>query len=310
MEEVKDYVGENQRILDEWRAKFIEDKKAEENYSDWTLEEISTLFAEDGIMNRGNEYVPIYLDEEKTKFWRWARNQSGKENQMWMKAPLRVLFLTKDENISDTEITWDVRTETFHMGDTNVPISDYRISNSAFYKNEANILYGILNTRIDEMVCFHEFSYKDALKFSDDVIFARINCKKEGGDGTIKDDDLQKAIDKYYKNLKEQILALDPDIFICCGNQKGDNVIYNTLWKIFKEEYNEEFEYIPLHTADKEGTGINYHRSKNKLAIDAYHLAYTQNGGEQLRYYEVVGAYYEFIKYLKNTKGIDFTKHR
>ena len=36
---------------------------------------------------------------------------------------------------------------------------------------------------------------------------------------------------------------------------------------------------------------------------------YGRNGGLSERYAEVVGAYYEFIKYLKNTKGIDFTKH-
>ncbi len=302
---MEDYVGKNQRILDEWRAKFIEDKKAEEK----TLEEISTLFAEDGIMNRG-EFEPVFLDQEETKFWRWARKPSGKENQMWIKAPLRVLFLTKDENIKDTGRTWDVRTETFHRERIDIPVSDDHFSNSTFYRNEANILYGILNTRIDEMVCFHEFSYKEALKFSDEVIFARVNCKKEGGDEKIENVDLQNAIDPYYKNLKDQILAFDADIFICCGTQKDDNIILKTLRKIFKDKYNEEFEYIPFRTSDKAGSGINYLRSKNKLAIDAYHLAYSQNGGEQLRYYEVVGAYYEFIKYLKTTKGIDFTKHR
>ena len=264
-----DYVKLNQDILDNWKEEFIAEFGAD---NEWK-------FGPDGIMNKGDEYEPIFHDQEKTKFWRWARKPNGQENQMWTKAPLRVLFLTKDENLYEDSIpAWDVRTETFHMENIDIPINDYYISNSAFYKNEANILYGILNTRIEEMVCFHEFSYKDALKFSDDVIFARINCKKEGGGGTIKDDDLQKAIDKYYKNLKEQILALDADIFICCGNQHEDNVILNTLCKIFKEEYNEEFEYVPLRTVNKVGTGINYHRSKNKLAIDAYHLAYTQNG--------------------------------
>ena len=299
---MEDYVGKNQRIIDKWRAKFIEDKKAEENYSDWTLEEISTLFAEDGIMNKGE----FYPEDDGV----CRRRPNGNENELWTKAPLRVLFLTKDENISSTGRVWDVRTETFHLKNIEIPICDYHILNNPFYKNEANILYGILNTRTDEMVGFHEFSYEDAVKLSDEVIFARINCKKEGGGKTIKDDDLQKAIDKYYKNLKEQILAFDADIFICCGTQKDDNVILKNLRKIFKDEYKEEFEYIPLRTSDKTGSGINYLRSKNKLAIDAYHLAYSQNGGEQLRYYEVVGAYYEFIKYLKTTKGIDFTKHR
>ena len=53
-----------------------------------------------------------------------------------------------------------------------------------------------------------------------------------------------------------------------------------------------------------------YNEKRNKLAIDAYHLAYGRNGGLSERYAEVVGAYYEFIKYLKATKEIDFTKHR
>jgi hypothetical protein len=298
MEEVKDYVGKNQRILDEWRAKFIEDKKADESYAE-------LYFANDGIMNKGE----FYIDEERDSGCFRKQSENSIENEMWSKAPLRVLFLTKDENISSTEKVWDVRRETFHLKDIKIPVDDNHISPSTFYKNEANILYGILNTRIDEMVCFHEFSYEDAVKFSDEVIFARINCKKEGGDEKIENIDLQNAITPYYDNLKKQIIALDADIFICCGNQKDDNVILNTLWKIFKDEYHEEFEYIPLRTIDKIGTGINYHRGKNKLAIDAYHLAYL-NGGEELRYYDVVGAYYEFIKYLKATKGIDFTKHR
>lgn len=291
---MEDYVGKNQRILDEWREKFIEDKKADETYAD-------LYFAQDGIMNKGE----FYPEDDGV----CRRRPNGNENELWTKAPLRVLFLTKDENISSTGRVWDVRTETFHLKNIEIPICDYHILNNPFYKNEANILYGILNTRTDEMVGFHEFSYEDAVKFSDEVIFARINCKKEGGDEKIDNIDLQNAITPYYDNLKKQIIALDADIFICCGNQKDDNVILNTLWKIFKDEYHEEFEYIPLRTIDKIGTGINYHRGKNKLAIDAYHLAYL-NGGEELRYYDVVGAYYEFIKYLKATKGIDFTKHR
>jgi hypothetical protein len=55
----------------------------------------------------------------------------------------------------------------------------------------------------------------------------------------------------------------------------------------------------------------NYNEKRNKLAIDIYHLAYSRNGGEIARYYEAVGAYYSFVKYISYTKGVDFTKsHR
>ena len=291
---MKDYVKENQRILQRWREKFIAEFGAD---NEWR-------FALDGIMNKG-EFEPIFHDEERTKFWRWARNSSGQENQMWMKAPLRVLFLTKDENLYEDSIpAWDVRTETFHKEKNDIPISDYQISNSTFYRNEANILYGILNTRIDEMVCFPEFSYQDALKFSDDVIFARINCKKEGGKDTIDNSTLYETINRDHYLLKDQILNFDADIFLCCGSQGDGNPALDLLYEIYKDE----FVYCNYDT--NKGTAVHYNEKRNKLAIDIYHLAFSRSGGEIARYYEAIGAYYSFIKYLKATKGIDFTKHR
>ena len=47
------------------------------------------------------------------------------------------------------------------------------------------------------------------------------------------------------------------------------------------------------------GTGLHFNAQRNKLAIDVYHLSYL-TGGEELRYYEVVGAYYEFLKQHPN----------
>lgn len=266
MKDYYDFVRKNQEILDRWKAKFPLEKQGK--------------FADDGIMNKGETELG-----HDGRVWR----KSGNENELWNKAPLRVLFLTKDENLYDDDIpVWDVRTETFHQKGIDCKLNV--VSNSTFYRNEANILYGILNTRVDNMIGFHEFSREDALKFSDKVVFARINCKKEGGGGTITDGELQNAIEEYFDDLKDQILAIDADIIICCGHQHENNVILNALYKI----YSEDFQYINLGKG--KGTGVHYNEAKNKLAIDAYHLAYL-NGGEELRYYEIVGAYYEFVKH-------------
>lgn len=269
MEDYKDFVGKNQAILERWKAKYPLKEQGK--------------FAEDGIMNKGEANL-----SKDGRVWR----KSGDENDLWNTAPLRILFLTKDENIYDEDIyVWDVRTETFHQKGIEYNLNI--MSNSSFYRNEANILYGILHTNADSMVCFHEFSHEDALKFSDKVVFARINCKKDGGSGTISDSELQNAIEKYFDNLKEQIIELDADIIICCGHQQEKNVILNTLYNI----YPKEFQYINLGTG--KGTGLHYNEKKNILAIDAYHLAYL-TGGEELRYYEVVGAYYEYLKQNPN----------
>lgn len=288
------YIEENDKILKKWKEKFLKERGAE---NEWR-------FAPDGIMNKGK------FDEKafhKDGVW-WCKqsDENGtKENDLWTKAPLRVLFLTKDENLYGDEISaWDVRRETFYA--KHKEREQNAISGSFFYQNEMCLLYGLLHTNLLNGLCdFEDFSWKDALDFSNEQIFARINCKKEGGKETIKDKDLQDAIDKDFDLLKEQIIALDADIFICCGSQNENNIILNTLYKI----YDNEFNYVSYRT--DRGTGTHYNAKQNKLAFDAYHLAYNRCGGLKARYYETVGAYYEFIKYLKEIEGKDFTEsHR
>ena len=216
---MKNFVKENERILAIWRKKFIEEFGAD---NEWR-------FAPDGIMNKGEFFSP----DENGVIWRERSDSEGsKENDLWSNAPLRVLFLTKDENLYDDSIVaWDVSRETFHAKNSNV--KDYKISSSFFYRNEANILYGILHTSIGNMMGFEEFSVNDVVKFSDEQIFARINCKKEGGQNTVTNSELYEVIDKDHNLLEEQILNFDADIFLCCGSQSDGNPTLDLLYEIY-----------------------------------------------------------------------------
>ncbi|MBR0295948.1 MAG: hypothetical protein IJQ95_00955 [Paludibacteraceae bacterium] len=294
MAEIKDYVGNNDQILEEWKAKFLHIRGVE---NEWK-------FAPDGIMNKGDFDKKAFLKDGV--WWRKRSDQKGtKENDLWSNAPLRILFLTKDENLYDGDISaWDVREETFYANSKER--EQNAISGSFFYQNEMCMLYGLLHTDLQNGLCdYEDFSWKEALDFSNEQIFARVNCKKEGGESTLNNKDLQDAIDKDFDLLKRQIIALDADIFICCGSQNENNIILNALYAI----YDNEFNYVPYRT--DRGTGTHYNAKHNKLAFDAYHLAYNRCGGLKARYYETVEAYFEFIKYLKESKGIDFTaSHR
>ena len=283
---MKDYVAENERILNEWRNHLNQYE----------------YFAPDGIMYKG-EFRGAYKYYENGEYkFSWIRIPNGRENMLWTNAPLRVLFLTKDQNTSD-DTAWDVRSETYWAADENVTPEKRGIDKSFFNSNLVYILYGILNTTADKQVGYKDAA-KEALSFVDEQIFARINCKKEVGGGKCENYDLQKAIDRDFKWLKEQILNLDADIFVCCGHQNEKNIILNTVYDIYKDE----FEYV--NCVEGKGTGMHYNAKRNKLAIDAYHLSHL-TGGSEARYNETVGMYYEFLKYLKKTKSIDFTNsHR
>ena len=293
---MKDYVAENERILNEWCDCYV--KNNQSSYPNCT--NLRDYFAPDGIMNKGE----FDIKPDGTIIRKPSNMARSTENSMWNECPLRVLFLTKDEN-TDGDVAWDVRAETFYKKGNGLPPKNKTISDSFFFRNEACILYGLLNTTLDNMIMCSDkdFSWEDALRFSDEKIFARVNCKKEVGYSTISDRVLKESIDKYFDNLKEQILKIDADIFVCCGHQKDDNLILNTVYDI----YENEFEYV--NCVDGKGTGMHYNAKRNKLAIDAYHLSFIK-GGIEARYNETVGMYYEFLKYLKQSKkykNVDFS---
>jgi len=269
-----DYVKKNQDILDEWRAKFIKEKQCDESYNGWDLDK---LFADDGIMNKGK------IAKNAVGEWRRYQSKTGKENNEWSNAPLRVLFLSKDENLYDYTIpAWDVRTETFYLHNTETPIY---ISNSPFYRNEACLLYGLLHTSLENgKIEYNDITWDDALRFADEQIFARINCKKEGGGETCHNNVLQNAIKEDSALLEKQIKNLDADIFVCCGYSKAiegsGNLILNFLNTI---GYN--------FRADKKESWIYYDEENNKIAINSYHLSYPG-----FDYEGMINAYFEFLK--------------
>ncbi len=283
---MKDYVGENQRILDEWRADYI----ARNQHLYPNCPDLGAYFTPDGIMFKGI-FEPLYNDEEKKAFWRWARKSSGEENQLWANAPLRILYLTKDQN-TDGCVSWDVRSETFRYPDSQLcPKDMYLYSQNTFYRNLVYSLYGICATT-PEQKKEYTFTNQEALNCADENIFARINCKKEVGEARCSNNLLDAAIRKDSNFLKEQITNLDADIFVCCGysetvNETGNLMLnfLNTIGYNFEKEIED---------------WIYYDKDKNKIAINSYHLSYLS-----FNYDGMINAYYEFLK-----EHPEFVKHR
>ena len=139
---------------------------------------------------------------------------------------------------------------------------------------------------------YDDFTNAEALKLSEEAIFARINCRKEYGESSCSDNKLLGAINAYKDFLREQICALDADLFICCGSHNDNNIILEAL----NEFYNKKFKHV--------GYATWYNEEDNKLAIDSYHLSYMK-GGYRQRYNDIVKPYYDFIK-----EHPEFVKHR
>ena len=277
---MKNYVAENERILKEWRNAYVNNNQSK--YPDCT--NLHEYFTPDGIMFKG-EFLPDRRNYSDGKsVFRWKRNCCGEENTLWANAPMRVLYLTKDQN-SYGDVAWDVRSESFRYRDENYkPDEMWLDTGVAFYRNLVYSLYGILKTTIDQPQDYNNFTDKDALSFVDKQTFARINCKKEVGNDKCPDDVLLDAINRDKSFLERQINNLDADIFICCGYSQSipdtGNRILNLLNSIgyhFKPQDEEKW--------------IFYDLDKNKVAINSYHLSYLR-----FDYVGMISAYHEFLK--------------
>ena len=263
---MKDYVVGNERILEEWKKS--NEEKGEKN------------FAYDGIMYRG-ETKEFHYGTERF-------SDEKQENKMWNEAPLRILFLTKDQNAGGCD-AWDVRGETGKLS-------------YAFFRNLMYQLYGLVNTKPGYKADY-DFTNEQAIELYNTFPIARINAKKEAGDSSVSNHTLKYYIDRDRELLKKQILNLDADIIICCGYSDYVEESGNLLLNFLKKEC-----YNNLDIKDDTGwiddDGWIYYDKKNKLAINNWHLSARMNSEEW--YKKITNAYHHFLE-----KHPDFTKsHR
>ena len=264
---MKDFVAENERILEKWR----------QHNEEWH----ETNFADDGIMYRG----VIKTIENGTERY----SDGEQENEMWNKAPLRVLFLTKDQNAGGYD-AWDVRGETGNLS-------------YAFFRNLMYQLYGLVNTKPGYKADYI-FTNEQAIELYNTFPIARINAKKEAGGNSVSNNTLRYYIERDKKLLKEQILNLDADIIVCCGYSDCIEESGNLLLNFLKSEC-----YKGLDNRDDSGWvdddgWVYYDTKENKIAINNWHFSARKSSEEW--YNSVTNAYQIFLK-----AHPDFTKsHR
>ena len=281
MKNIKNYVLENEKILKEWKTK--------KNYRE-------EQFARDGIMFKGE----FYFDGQN-----WRR-QNGNENQMWSEAPLRILYITKDQNVGKEEDgrlgdAWDVRGETYHYPDREImPEQNVLFRKYAFHRNLVYTLYGLLENKPEkDMIEYNNIIDSEALKVSDDNPFARINVKKLAGSSSISNNVLRGYLEQDRDIILRQIDSLDADIMVCCGYSESldKNGSSGNLLLDFLIENGYEFKCI-------EPNWVYYDKKKNKIAINTWHLSARLSS--EFYYSEMIGAYRKFLK-----KYPDFVKsHR
>ena len=260
------YVEKNNQILKEWFSVFQ------------AIGLTGDSFAEDGIMFRG--------EFDNSNRPHWFRHESGEENALWANAPLRILYLTKDQP-SESCGAWDLRDECYH--DPNSRIEDYKLRHEfTFHRNLVYSLYGFYCSIQGKNPSFEDVSSPslepEVLRVSDEFPFARINCKKMVGGSNCPQEKLEEALKKDEEFLKQQIMSLDADLMICCGNQNGKNVILEMLNRI---GYNFQ------HT-DKDSYDVYYDEKNQVVAIDSYHLSFPY--GDANHYRDLVLTWQAFLE--------------
>lgn len=264
------FVEKNDSILQKWKEHI---EKVEENPN----------FASDGIMFRGE--IDQYSADQNERC-----SNPEKENELWENAPIRYLFLTKDQNAGDRkdDKAWDVRSEIGRSNEDSCSIQ-YR-----FYRNLMYILYGIINSE-DTLCGYEDFTNEQAIQTYDSAPLARINVKKQAGGSSIDNKKLKEHIERYKEFLVEQITALDADVLICCGYSESIEDTGNIILNFLNKE---------IYNFTKINEWIYYDDKAKKVAINAWHLSYI--GVSQQDFFEgLVTAYHKFI-----IEHQDFCKHR
>lgn len=286
MVEYKNYMQENQRILEEWQAEFERCGGQ------------ASLFSWDGIMYQG-----AIERENGTEDSNWVRFESPNdevENKKWAENPCRLLIMTKDQNL-DGGGAWDSRIASFRK--KNSDINDYQLTGGMFYKRLAFVIYGLAKAMEGELVSFEyvDSHREEVVQFIDTYPFAHVNCKKEGGGSSCPNESLSAAIEKFDSYLNQEVQLIDADVFLCCGSTSNGH---------YKDKGNYSLGFLIDHGYTFEYAGAQYQdiycdKALHKIAIDAWHPSYFGNGvTDKVFYEECVDKFYAFAKdheeFIKN----------
>lgn len=256
-----DYVTENNKILKDWLLSNL--RYGEDD------------FADDGILYKGKPY--------STEFGS-CKDESGTENNLWEHAPLRILFITKDQNAGG-EGAWDIRTET---GRSHL---NFNKISRLFYKNLMYQLYGLVHTT-DKHICKYIFNNESArgtaLHLYDTYPLARINVKKQAGNKSISNNVLRYYLQRDREFICKQISNLDADIMVCCGYSESVENTGNLLLNFLNEN---GYSFEPF----SKNCWIYYDSIRNKVAINTYHLSYLKKTSEII-FTEMIADYHAFLR--------------
>lgn len=226
-------------------------------------------FAHDGIMFRGK------FEESGVE----RKSEPSIESELWENAPLRILFMTKDQN-SGNEGAWDVRAETGRnkLGSNSIP--------GIFSRNLMYQLYGLVNTT-PSFLPDYDFSNKDAIELYDSFPVARVNVKKESGKESIDNGTLRTYLERDENFIRRQIDTLDADIIVCCGYSQSIEGTGNMLLN-FLNSHGYDFQ------RQEPGAWIYYDKNKNKVAVNNFHLSARKSSEKTYR--ELTSAYQTFLQ--------------
>ena len=215
----------------------------------------------DGILLRGKfEY----------KEGHWTRKSNGHEIEDYLNSFFRVLVATKDSNegvgenddTTNRGVEWDIRTETLRDNKSNEICI-----NATFAKNYMRVICILMMCRThSENEILEVLADIDRCRsIWESAPIARINLKKQPGNGSINDSRLSSYISLYGDVLRKQIELINPTVVINSAGKPG--------MKFFKKIY-KDLECIDKNYGNGRDKWIYVDKIKKVIIIDIYHFSH------------------------------------
>ena len=215
----------------------------------------------DGILFRGNfEYKEDH----------WTRKTNGHEIEDYLNSLFRILVATKDSNegvgenddTTNLGVEWDIKTET--LRDNN---SEEICTSATFGKNYIRVIYILMMYRYhSENEILEALTGIDRCRsIWENAPLARINLKKQPGNGSINDSLLSSYISLYKDVLQKQIELINPNVIINSAGKPG---------MIFFKKIYKDLECIDKNYGNGRDKWIYVDRIQKVVIIDIYHFSH------------------------------------